>query len=176
LSKKEKHKELVAKPEFLEDAIYNVVQIRETVLGEIRDEAESKVEQYFNQLIWKDEEYEIKLEEDYTIRVYDEFGMDKIGSLSAGEKQVLALSFMSALTSISGFEAPIVIDTPLGRISGEPRNRIAQNLPEYIEDTQLTFLMTDSEYTTQVASRLKDDISNEYELQADGLRTEVIRQ
>lgn len=173
LSKKDKHKELVAKLDFLNDAIDNVIEIRETVLGEIRDEGEDKVEKYFNQLIWKDEQYEIKLEDDYSIRVLDEFGMDKIGSLSAGEKQVLALSFMSALTSISGFEAPIVIDTPLGRISGEPRNRIAQNLPDYIEDTQLTFLMTDSEYTIQVESRLKDHISNEYELEAEGLKTQV---
>lgn len=175
LSKKEKHQELVNKLEFLEDSIDNVTEVRETVLSEIRDEAEEKVEEYFNQLIWKDEEYEIKLEDDYTIQVLDEFGMDKIGSLSAGETQVLALSFMSALTSISGFEAPIVIDTPLGRISGEPRNRIAENIPNYIDNTQLTFLMTDSEYTTQVESRMKDSIANEFVLDANGLRTEAVR-
>lgn len=174
LSKKAKHQKLVAKLDFLENAITNVTNIRDAVLEEIRDEAENKVEQYFNQLIWKDEEYEVKFEDDYTIRVFDEFGTDKIGSLSAGEKQVLALSFMSALTSISGFEAPIVIDTPLGRISGEPRNRIAENIPVYMEDTQLTFLMTDSEYTTQVESRMKDSISNEYLLNSDGLETTVV--
>lgn len=175
LEKRDEHRELVGKLRFMGDAIDNVSDIRKTVLNEIRDEAEGKVEQYFNQLIWKDEEYEIKFKDDYTIEVLDEFGMDKIGSLSAGEKQVLALSFMSALTSISGFEAPIVIDTPLGRISGEPRNRIAENIPDYIEDTQLTFLMTDSEYTTQVESRMKDSVANEYLLRADGLTTEVVR-
>lgn len=174
LRKKEQHQDLVAKLEFLNDAIDNIEDVRETVLDEIREEAEDKVEEYFNQLIWKDEEYEIVLEDDYTIRVLDEFGTDKIGSLSAGEKQVLALSFMSALTSISGFEAPIVIDTPLGRISGEPRNRIAENIPDYIGDTQLTFLMTDSEYTTKVESRLKDSVENEYELDANGMETEVV--
>lgn len=174
LSKKEKHQELVQKLDFLNDTINHVSNIRETVLKEIRNEAEQKVETYFNQLIWKDEEYEIVFEDDYTIKVLDEFGMNKRGSLSAGEKQVLALSFMSALTSISGFEAPIVIDTPLGRISGEPRNRIATNLPDYIEDTQLTFLMTDSEYTSKVESRLRDSISNEYLLTATGRKTEVV--
>jgi DNA sulfur modification protein DndD len=174
LKKKEKHQDLVKKLEFMEQSIDHVNDIQETVLTEIRSQAQEKIEEYFNQLIWKDEEYEIVLEEDYTIRVLDEFGMDKIGSLSAGEKQVLALSFMSALTSISGFEAPIVIDTPLGRISSEPRNRIAENIPDYIEGTQLTFLMTDSEYTTQVESRMKDSISNEYLLNNSGLKTEVV--
>lgn len=174
LKKKEKHQDLVKKLEFLEQSIDHVNDIQQTVLGEIRSQAQEKIEEYFNQLIWKDEEYEIVLEEDYTIRVLDEFGMDKIGSLSAGEKQVLALSFMSALTCISGFEAPIVIDTPLGRISSEPRNRIAENIPDYIEGTQLTFLMTDSEYTTQVESRMKDSISNEYLLNNSGLKTEVV--
>lgn len=174
LKKKEKHQDLVKKLEFLEQSIAHVDEIQQTVLSEIRTQAQEKIEKYFNQLIWKDEEYEIVLEEDYTIRVLDKFGMDKIGSLSAGEKQVLALSFMSALTSISGFEAPIVIDTPLGRISSEPRNRIAENIPDYIEGTQLTFLMTDSEYTTHVESRMKDSISNEYLLNNSGLRTEVV--
>lgn len=175
LKKKEKHQELVKKLEFLDQSITHVNDIQETVLAEIRTQAQEKTEEYFNQLIWKDEDYEVVLEEDYTIKVLDEFGMDKIGSLSAGEKQVLALSFMSALTSISGFEAPIVIDTPLGRISSEPRKRIAENIPDYIDNTQLTFLMTDSEYTTQVESRMKDSISNEYLLNNTGLKTEITK-
>jgi hypothetical protein len=34
--------------------------------------------------------------------------------------------------------------------------------------------MTDSEYTTQVESRMKDSISNEYLLNNSGLKTEVV--
>jgi DNA sulfur modification protein DndD len=71
---------------------------------------------------------------------------------------------MAALTQISGFNAPILIDTPLGRISSEPRKKIAQNLPRYVENTQITFLMTDEEYTQSVRGILKGTLANEYQL------------
>jgi DNA sulfur modification protein DndD len=93
--------------------------------------------------------------------------------LSAGEKQVLALSFMAALSDISGFTAPIVIDTPLGRISSEPKELIAQNLPAYLEDTQITFLMTDEEYTSTVQGLIQDRVANEYKLNYANGTTEV---
>lgn len=174
LEKKEEHQELLKKLKFTKTAIDNINGIRETILSKVREDTEENVEEYFNQLIWKDEDYTINITDSYTIEVLDEFGSNKIGSLSAGEKQVLALSFLSALTSISGFNAPIVIDTPLGRISGEPRNRIANNLPDYLEDTQLTLLVTDQEYTKDVRSRLKDNVANEYKLNFQKGNTEVV--
>jgi len=81
---------------------------------------------------------------------------------------------MSALGRISGFEAPMVIDTPLGRISSEPKRRIAENLPEYLSDRQITFLMTDEEYTDEVRSALYPSLANEYKLHYDNETTEVI--
>jgi DNA sulfur modification protein DndD len=148
--------------------------IKETILSQIRTETEENLNKYFNDLIWKDDKYTISLDEDYSVEVQGPDSPDnRIGSLSAGEKQVLALSFMAALSDISGFTAPIVIDTPLGRISGNPKKLIAQNLPDYLEDTQMTFLMTDEEYTDEVQGLMKHRIANEYQLHyADGT-TEV---
>ena len=131
--------------------------------------------EYFNQLIWKDEDYTIDLDDSYQISVSgDGSENNRIGSLSAGETQVLALSFMAALSDISGFDAPVVIDTPLGRISGENRTLIAQNLPTYLSDTQLTFLMTDTEYAGDVKRFLKGKVANKYVLDFDGGTTEVL--
>lgn len=90
--------------------------------------------------------------------------MPSLGSLSAGERQILALSFMAALYSVSGFDAPIIIDTPLGRISGEPRKNIAEALPGYLSKTQVTLLMTDTEYTDEVRKELLKRIGKEYRL------------
>ncbi|PHQ44299.1 chromosome segregation protein [Halorubrum sp. C3] len=172
-AKEDKHRRLMRKLDFVEEASEEISEIKQTILAQIRKNTEENMNQYFNDLIWKDEEYTVELGENYTVSVYGKHGDNKIGSLSAGEKQVLALSFMSALTKISGFNAPIVIDTPLGRISSKPKKRIAQNLPTYLKDTQITFLMTDEEYTDDVRARLQNSVANEYQLDYSNEVTEV---
>lgn len=173
LEKEDRHEQVLSQLEFTEKAQSHLEDIKGSILAEIRESTEENLDQYFNELIWKDEEYDIVLNDDYSIEVLDPHGDNKIGSLSAGEKQVLALSFMAALTQISGFNAPILIDTPLGRISSEPKRRIANNLPQYVEDTQITFLMTDEEYTDQVQAMVKGTLANEYRLEFDENVTEV---
>ncbi|EMA70328.1 chromosome segregation protein [Halorubrum distributum JCM 13916] len=172
-AKESKHRTMMRKLDFVEDAHEELTEIKQTILAQIRENTEENMNRYFNDLIWKDEDYTVELGEDYTVSVYGRHGDNKIGSLSAGEKQVLALSFMSALTKISGFNAPIVIDTPLGRISSKPKKRIAQNLPDYLMDTQITFLMTDEEYTDEVRAHLQNSVANEYLLDYSNEVTEV---
>jgi DNA sulfur modification protein DndD len=174
LDKQEEYRELRAELAIVDLAEDCIDWIKEDILADIREQTEANLQSYFNQLIWKDEEYTIELHSDYSIEVLDPFGDNKIGSLSAGETQVLALSFMAALTRISGFSSPVVIDTPLGRISSTPKSLIAQNLPKYMENTQITFLMTDEEYTTEVQSQMKAAIAREYQLVYDESETRVV--
>jgi len=67
---------------------------------------------------------------------------------------ILGLSFMSALMNISGFKAPVIIDTPLGKIDDEHRNRITTELPVFLEGTQLILFVTPTEYDEQVKINL----------------------
>lgn len=173
MREEEKYQELTDKLEFVDGVLDNLREIRSEILDTIRQRTEKNLNEYFNELIWKDTEYTIILEDDYRIQVLDEHGENQLGSLSAGETQVLALSFMAGLSQISGFDSPIVIDTPLGRISGEPKSQIAQNLPNYLEDTQITFLMTDQEYTSNVRGLMEPHVSQEYVLDFQEGVTEV---
>lgn len=175
MEKEKQHQILLRRVQFVEDAYTEVEEVRSNILDQVRSETESRLEDYFNELIWKDEFYDIHLTEDYEVEVQGPTAQKKLASLSAGERQVLALAFMSALSRISGFSAPIVIDTPLGRISSKPRNRIAAQLPDYLEGRQVTLMMTDEEYTDDVAALLDSHIANEYELRYDDETTEVIR-
>lgn len=174
MEKEDQHQILLRRVQFVEEAREEVEQIRANILNQVRSETEARLEEYFNELIWKDESYEIDLTEDYAVEVQGPTAQKKLASLSAGERQVLALAFMSALSRISGFSAPIVIDTPLGRISSKPRKRIATQLPGYLEGRQVTLMMTDEEYTDDVAALLDSHIANEYELQYNDETTEVI--
>ena len=45
------------------------------------------------------------------LQVFNKFGSNVKLDLSAGERQVLALSFVAALKDITGYKAPVLIDT-----------------------------------------------------------------
>ena len=173
LEKEEKYDVLAKKISFIDDAEQKMEEIREGILKQVRNETKDYLQLYFNDLIWKDEPYDVELTDGYQIKIHGPSGQKKLGSLSAGERQVLALSFMSALSKISGFSAPLVIDTPLGRISSRPKRRIAQKLPNYLEDTQITFLMTDEEYSQDVQAMLDPSIAHEYHLEYENDVTQV---
>ena len=115
--------------------------------------------------IWKKKEYnEVRIDEDFDLQVINKFGSNVKLDLSAGERRVLALSFMAALKDITGYEAPVLIDTPMGRISKKPKDNIAECLPRYLKNTQLILLVTDSEYTTSVKEKLDKRTANCYKL------------
>jgi len=174
VSKEEKNAEVLKKIQFIESSRDELESMKDDIVSSVREEIETKMDEYFNEIIWKEENYTVSLTKEYQVRVVGPRNDNKIGSLSAGERQVLAFSFLAALTSVSGFNAPLVIDTPLGRISSTPKRRLAQNLPEYINDTQMTFLMTDEEYTDEVRMNMKPHMSNEYRLDFADEVTEVV--
>ncbi|WP_423746627.1 AAA family ATPase [Haladaptatus sp. SPP-AMP-3] len=176
MKKQRKNERLVHKSVFVESASDTLEHIKHDILDKVRTQTEHRLERYYNDLIWKDEDYEVALTEDYEVKLYNQDGRKNLGSLAAGERQVLALAFMAALSKISGFSAPIVIDTPLGRISSDPKRLIAQNVPNYLEDTQVTFLMTDVEYSDDVRAFITDEVAYEYHLDYHDGITEVVEQ
>ncbi len=166
--KKSENKEIAIQIKLFEDSLNIIRQILTEIVDEVRLTIERKTNKYFLNLIWKKEAYKsIRIDEDYNLSIINKYGSECLGSLSAGERQVLALSFMAALKEVSGFDVPVVIDTPLGRISGEPRENIAKSLPKYLENTQVTLLMTDTEYTPKLKSILDNRIGKEYEIKFD---------
>jgi DNA sulfur modification protein DndD len=174
-AKKELEEELDKKDEFKEmQEIYNFCsrteeaaeEIKNEIMDEVREEIQDKTEKWFFDLIWKEETYSsVKIDEDYNISLLDNHDRNSLNTLSAGETQTLALSFMAALNTVSGFYAPIIIDTPIGRISPNIKRNIAENLPSYMGNRQLILLVTGSEYTEEFRNAIKEDVSEEYEIE-----------
>ena len=75
-------------------------------------------------------------------------------SLSAGEKQIYAISLLWGLARTSNIELPIIIDTPFARLDSEHRTRIAEHyFPR--ASKQVVVLSTDEEIDQHYTSLLK---------------------
>src|SRR5262249_25470414 len=64
--------------------------------------------------------------------------------LSAGERQLLAVSIIGALARASGRSLPVVIDTPLGRLDSVHRERLVERYVPHAGH-QVIVLSTDEE-------------------------------
>jgi DNA sulfur modification protein DndD len=129
----------------------------------MRQKIETRTKEIFRTLIWKDAHFEdVCLGTDYNLEVIDRYGKPSRSDLSAGERQVLSLSFIAAMAQVSEEEAPIVMDTPFGRLSSHHRNSITANLPKLAN--QLVLFVTDEELRDQARTNLEPFIGAEYRL------------
>jgi DNA sulfur modification protein DndD len=134
--------------------------------ADMRKRIQTEAKQIFQKLVWKESQFQdICLSEDYSLEVLDRWGLPARRELSAGERQVLSLAFIIAMAKVAGEEAPLVVDTPFGRLSTAPRQSITNNIPELLE--QLILFVTDEELREQARQNIVPRIGAEYELRFD---------
>ena len=111
----------------------------------------------------------------FQIRLLGEAG-DEItpSELSAGERQLFAISMLWALGRTSGRELPMIIDTPLSRLDRQHRTNLMSN---YVPHTsaQVIMLCTDTELTPDLSAIIDPHVSRRFEIGAvsGGQSTEV---
>ena len=148
---------------FCENAIENLNELKSNLTENIRVKVEKATESQFKKLMWKDNFSKVLINKNYEVSLIDVTGeVVTPGILSAGEKLVLALSFVAALNSISGFELPFIIDTPMGRLDEEMKTNISLTLPDYVEGNQVALLVTGEEYTDKFREGLISKVGKEY--------------
>jgi DNA sulfur modification protein DndD len=100
-----------------------------------------------------------------TVKDKDGYPIPK-GQLSAGEKQVYAISMLWALGRTSNRPLPIIIDTPLARLDRDHRSLLAQHYFPHASH-QVLILSTDTEVDEAYFEQLTPAISRAYLLDFD---------
>ncbi|TYB49198.1 DNA sulfur modification protein DndD [Actinomadura chibensis] len=86
--------------------------------------------------------------------------------LSAGERQLLAVSLLWGLARVAGNQLPSVIDTPLGRLDSRHREHLVERyFPQ--ASNQVLLLSTDEEIDEYLFKRLRPSIARMYTLVHD---------
>ncbi len=101
----------------------------------------------------------------YTVMLYSTNRIPIATSeLSAGEKQLYAMSLLWALRSVSGRAFPIIVDTPMGRLDSEHRHAMLTRFFPHAAH-QVVLLATDTEIDVAALATLQPAVSRRYRLQ-----------
>jgi DNA sulfur modification protein DndD len=112
-------------------------------------------------MVWKKNFFmPIQIDDEYKVLVHNKAGVEIRSLLSAGETACLAFAFSLTLSDVAGFSYPMIVDSPLGRLDNEVKEFVSGVLSKALrsdsenESKQILMLMTDSEYSSDVADAL----------------------
>lgn len=162
--------------DFCQTASDEIYRIYKELEEDIHSKLQELTSEEFTKIHWKKEFYKgVTIDEDFNVVIHKETGDIVPNDLSKGGQLVLALSFMTALNSLSGFELPIIIDTPLSRLDEPIKANIGKYLHDYTKTKQVTLLVTGSEYSDGFRKEIRDYVGKKYTLNynkiKDGITT-----
>ena len=115
----------------------------------------------YKQLAHKDQVDKIEIADDGTTTILGKTGKEISFDRSAGENQIFATALIAGLARVSGVKAPMVVDTPLGRLDSKHRANI---LAFWTADKsrQVILLSQDEEIDFHFHKDIADSVSKTY--------------
>jgi len=144
-------------------------------LDEIKRKIQEETNAIFFNLIWKKSTFnKITIDENYQVKITSsDTNLPMLGCLSKAENELLALSFTLALHNVSGFDAPLLIDTPVARVSDDQRVNFGKTLAQISKEKQIFLLFTPAEYSLDIKAVIEPTLTNKYsfEMSSDEKQT-----
>jgi DNA sulfur modification protein DndD len=118
----------------------------------------------YKKLAHKKQVHRIHIDESGTTTILSREGEEIPFDKSAGENQVFATALLAGLAEISGIDAPLVVDTPLGRLDSTHRANI---LKYWVSDKkrQVILLSQDKEIDRDTYAAMEPNVGMTYLLQ-----------
>ncbi len=115
----------------------------------------------YKRLAHKTQVHRIEISEDGAAKILGATGKEISFDRSAGENQIFATALIAGLAQVSGIKAPMVVDTPLGRLDSQHRDNI---LRYWTSDNgrQVILLSQDEEIDFQFLKEIESHVSTTY--------------
>ncbi|MGK5007205.1 DNA sulfur modification protein DndD [Janthinobacterium sp. LB2P70] len=118
----------------------------------------------YKKLAHKQQVEKIEITQDGNAKILSKTGREIIFDRSAGENQIFATALIAGLAKVSGVKAPMVVDTPLGRLDSEHRNNIV-NFWVSDKSRQVILLSQDEEIDYRFHKEIAEYVSVTYLLE-----------
>jgi DNA sulfur modification protein DndD len=130
---------------------------------QVRTAVASSLDGQFKEMTWKKDAIKsVSIDKNYKVSVHNNRDFEILNRLSAGERLCLAFAFSLTLSDVAGLNFPMVVDTPMGRLSPEVQVHLSRVLAEVTAPKadsmghQMILLMTETEYNADVATALSN--------------------
>lgn len=159
LSQKSKTaKKISDQRDYIQSALTSLILIQNKYAYVMREELSKSATKFFKQIA--DEETlfsldRIEINNNFELDVINKSGRGMLFQISSGQRQIVSLSYICAILDVgNNLEIPLLMDTPLGRLSGRHRERCLEKLPQIT--SQLIILATDTEFQESEAIALRN--------------------
>lgn len=144
--------ELLAAMNLATDSYEALDEIYNSFTADMKQKISSQASKIMAHLLDREGRYSLKsivVKDDYSLQVNDHRDEPFLANISAGQRQIISLCFITALAQVASgsdcFEFPLFMDTPFGRLSFEHRNNLISFIPQICQ--QWITMVTDTELT-----------------------------
>lgn len=140
--------------------------IKNELIDQRREEVEEHASETFLKLTNRPDQYDgLTITDNYELRVRSGGASRTIQEQkpSEGQKQIIAYSFIAGLSRYTTRDAPVVIDTPIGRLDREHKNNLLKHYPEFSEQVMILYQPNELELEDQ--EQLSDSMSKHYSIE-----------
>lgn len=132
-----------------------------------REQIEHESNSFFRRITNKEAAYDsMFIADDFTFGLRAADGTSpNMDQIAAGEKQVVAFSFIMGLNQYARAHAPLMIDTPMGRLDTVHRRNLATALAQLPQ--QVFLFVTDTDLGFGVGEIFDEHLDAEYEIEHD---------
>jgi DNA sulfur modification protein DndD len=123
--------EYIKKLELTKNTLNELEKIKLDFIEDIKADLEKEATKIFKEIIdvnTKKAFKKIEVNEDYSLEIIGWNDKPFLANISAGQRQIMSLAFITALAKIAGgndtLEIPLFMDTPFGRLSGAHRDNL----------------------------------------------------
>lgn len=168
-------RQLISKSERVRSVIDEVVPLLFPLKVKALASAMTRV---YKQLAHKSQVAKIEIDNDGTTTILGKTGKEIEFDRSAGENQIFATALIAGLAEVSRVRAPMVVDTPLGRLDSMHRENIFKFWTGN-ENRQVILLSQDKEIDTDFYARIHKHVGVTYLLEhidvGDGMGRTTVR-
>ncbi len=154
--------------EFCNESVRVLKETCDEILNECRKTLADLTMLFFKTFLWKQDTFEkIEIKEDFEFCLYNNRQQQILGSCSAAEISLLALSFTLALQKDTKSDSMLYIDTPVGRVDEDNRTNFMKVLMNIAKEKQVILTFTPSEYDINIRQVVGNDYSSYLEMSVE---------